>query len=61
MAKNSPGNPNFLKYKELQELYVKAHPHLPKDKCQEEANMLWKSMKIEKGKHFKIEINNKTM
>ena len=59
MAENSPNDsPNFLKYKELQELYVKAHPHLPKDKCQVEANKLWKSMKIEKGKHFKIEIND---
>ena len=59
MSENSAnGNPNYLKYKHLQDLYVKAHPNLTKDKCQVEANKIWKSFRIEKGKNFKIEIDD---
>ena len=49
---------NVQKYRELQELYVKANPNMSKDKCQIEANKIWKSIKTEVGKKKRLELDN---
>lgn len=49
---------NVQKYRELQELYVKANPNMSKDKCQIEANKIWKSVRTEVGKKRRIELDN---
>lgn len=58
MEPSSTNDSNVKKYRELQEMFIKANPNMSKDKCQIEANRIWKSVKTEVGKKKRIEVDN---
>ena len=45
-------------YWDLYNLYVKAHPEYPKEKCQNEVNAQWRAMK-QNGKDVDLELYNR--